>query len=125
MINTKKPPHDALAVLDQFTAAFNRQDSVGMDAVLHFPHVFLGDKLQIWQAPGSLSAEFFPKLVESGWAFTRYTKKELILVTDERVHFLVTYDRCRADGSVLMAQAAVWIVTRINGKWGIQARSIE
>jgi len=118
-------PAEAYAVLDAFTAAFNRQDIPGMDATLHFPHVFAGKELVVWDRPGSLSAEFFPKLVQSGWAFTRYTKREPVLVTTERVHFLVEYERCRADGSVLSKQAALWVVARINGRWGLQIRSIE
>jgi len=94
-----------------------------MDATLHFPHVFPGRELVIWRQPGSLSPDFFPNLVESGWAFSRYTKREAVLAAAERVHFLVEYERCRADGSVLSAQAAIWIVARIDGRWGIQVRS--
>jgi hypothetical protein len=121
-------PHtsvEASAVLDQFTAAFNRQDVAAMDATLHFPHIFPGRKMVIWDAPRSLDAEFFPNLVASGWAFSRYTRKEVMLATGERVHFLVEYERCRADGSVLSKQAAIWVVARIDGRWGIQVRSNE
>jgi len=114
---------EALAVLDRFTAAFNHQDVAGMDATLHFPHLFPGSPPVIWQHAGSAPADFFPKLVASGWAFSRYTKREVILVSPERVHLLVEYDRCRADGSVLSQQSALWIVTRIDGRWGIQVRS--
>lgn len=113
----------ALSVLDRFTEAFNRQDVASMDATLHFPHVFLGSLPVVWSHAGSLSPDFFPKLVESGWAFSRYTKKEVVLASSERVHVLVEYDRCRADGSVLSKHAALWIVSRIDGKWGIQVRS--
>ena len=122
---TRNAPAEAFAVLENFTAAFNRQDVAGMDATLHFPHVFLGKTMVIWDAPRSLAAEFFPNLVASGWSFSRYTKKEVLLATKERVHFLVEYDRCRADGSVLNKQAAIWVVARINGRWGIQVRSTE
>jgi hypothetical protein len=114
---------EALSVLDRFTEAFNRQDIAGMDATLHFPHVFPGSPMLIWSHAGSLAADFFPKLVASGWSFSRYTRKEVILASPERVHILVEYDRCRADGSVLSKQSALWIVSRIDGRWGIQIRS--
>ena len=94
-----------------------------MDAALHFPHVFPGNKIVVWDQAGSLSVDFFPTLIASGWAFSRYTKKEAVLFTDDRVHFVVEYERCRADGSILSTQAAVWIVARIDGRWGIQVRS--
>ena len=118
-------PIETFTVLEDFTAAFNRRDVAGMDATLHFPHVFPGKKTVIWEVPGSLDVDFFSNLVASGWAFSRYTKKEVVLATEERVHFLVEYDRCRADGSILSKQAAIWIVTRINDRWGIQVRSNE
>jgi hypothetical protein len=114
---------EALVVLDRFTAAFNRRDAHAMDETLHFPHFFPGAKPLIWEKPGSLNAEFFSNLVATGWDFSRYTRREAILVSSEQVHFLVEYDRCRADGSVIGHQAAVWIVTRLAGRWGIQVRS--
>lgn len=114
---------EALAVLDRFTEAFNRQDVAGMDATLHFPHVFPGSPPVIWLRAGSVPSDFFPRLVASGWAFSRYTKKEVVLAGPECVHVRVEYDRCRADGSVLSRQAALWILARIDGRWGVQVRS--
>ena len=96
-----------------------------MDATLHFPHFFSGVPTVIWQRAGSLSPDFFPTLVSSGWAYSRYTKKEVILAGPERVHFLIEYDRCRSDDSVLSTQTAIWIVVRVDGRWGIQVRSNE
>ncbi len=116
-------PEEALNVLDRFTEAFNRRDAAAMDATLHFPHFFPGTPPIVWEHSGSLPPEFFPKLVTSGWAFSRYIRREIVLCSAERVHFLVEYERCRADGTVLNKQAAVWIVARIEGRWGIQARS--
>ncbi len=94
-----------------------------MDATLHFPHLFPGAPPVIWERAGSAPPDFFPRLVASGWAFSRYTKREILLATADRVHVLVEYDRCRTDGSVLSQQAAIWIVARIEGRWGIQVRS--
>lgn len=124
-MSTVRAPAEAYEVLEAFTAAFNRQDAAGMDATLHFPHMFLGTRPVVWDKPGSLSPEFFPTLVQSGWAFSRYTRREPVLATTERVHFLVEYERCRADGAVLTKQAALWIVCLIDGRWGIQIRSME
>lgn len=122
-MNPVAAPREAFAVLDAFTAAFNRQDAAGMDATLHFPHVFAGKTVAVWDRPGSLRADFFPQLVESGWAFSRYTGREVLLATAERVHFLVEYDRCRADGSVLGHHSAIWVVALLDDRWGLQVRS--
>lgn len=96
-----------------------------MDATLHFLHFFPGVPPVIWPRAGSLSPDFFSELVSSGWAYSRYTKRELLLASSEQVHFLVEYDRCRSDDSVLSRQAAIWIVVCIEGRWGIQVRSNE
>jgi hypothetical protein len=124
-MSTSASVEAAFEVLEKFTAAFNRQDVAAMDATLHFPHVFTGPNLVIWPAPGSVSPDFFPNLVASGWASSRYVKREAILASADTVHVRVDYDRCRKDGSVLSKQKAVWIVTRIGGRWGIQVRSNE
>lgn len=124
-MTTCNAPAEAFTVLEDFTAAFNRQDVAGMNATLHFPHVFLGSDMTIWDGPRRVAPEFFPSLVASGWSFSRYTKKEVLLATEERVHFLVEYERCRADGSVVNKQAAIWVVARVDGRWGLQIRSTE
>lgn len=125
MMSVTPSSEEAFAILDRFTAAFNRQDVTGMDATLHFPHFFPGVPPMSWERAGSLSPGFFPSLVSSGWAYSHYTKKAVLLTGPERVHFLVEYDRCRSDGSVLSKQRAIWIVVCMDGRWGIQVRSNE
>lgn len=41
----------------------------------------------------------------------------------DKVHFDVQFTRYRADGTVIGAYKSLWIVTRIEGHWGVQARS--
>ena len=41
----------------------------------------------------------------------------------DKVHFDVCFSRYLADGSRYATHQALWVVTRLEGHWGIQARS--
>ncbi|MBI1919601.1 MAG: hypothetical protein HYS23_00825 [Geobacter sp.] len=112
------------AVLEAFTESFNARDTIGMDSLLHFPHVmYLGGELIVWEAPGQLPPDFFAKLIAKGWERTVYESKTPILVSSDKVHFRVIYTRRRGDGSVVSTHDNVWIVTRVDGRWAIALRS--
>ena len=114
----------AEACLDGFTACFNARDRAGMDRHLHFPHVmFSGAAQLVWERPGQLPDDFFDKLLETGWAKSVYEEKQPILVSPDKIHFRVRYTRCTMDGRVLSEHENIWIVTRIDGRWGIALRS--
>jgi hypothetical protein len=127
-------PHDADALtkiaeavhcVEAFTERFNARDLSGMDSCLHFPHVILsGEQLVIWNEPGNLPESFFDDLErKTGWAESRYQRKEAVLVSPRKVHLLVEYTRNRADGSVASSHCNLWIVTFDRGRWGIKQRS--
>ena len=122
-------PHAAVvaaasACLDRFTAAFNASDTRGMDAELHFPHTMLSGAQRLdWPAPGRHPADFFDTLKAGGWARTQYEQKEPVLVSHDKVHFVVHYTRRDAAGAVLSTHANLWIVVQAEGRWGIALRS--
>ncbi len=115
----------ALACVEAFTERFNARDMAGMDALLHFPHIILsGEQLVLWDGPGKLPASFFEDLErESGWAFTRYVRKNAVLTSPRKVHLVVDYTRNRKDGSPISTHSNLWVVTFENSRWGIKQRS--
>jgi hypothetical protein len=114
----------ASACLDRFTARFNARDPAGMDAELHFPHDMLsGAERLTWTQAGQHPRDFFESLLASGWHHTRYASKDAVLVSRDKVHFVVTYSRRNQAGEVLSMHENLWIVTRMAGKWGIVLRS--
>lgn len=42
---------------------------------------------------------------------------------ENKVHLDVQFTRYREDGSVLGTYKSLWIVSKMDGKWGVQARS--
>lgn len=116
--------HAASKCLDRFTACFNACDTDGMDGELHFPHIMLsGSERLVWREAGQHPIDFFAKLRASGWHHTQYEAKEPVLVSRDKVHFVVTYSRRNKSGVILTMHKNLWIVTRVSGKWGISLRS--
>jgi hypothetical protein len=110
--------------LDKFTACFNACDTIGMDGELSFPHVmFSGASRLDWTVPGQHPENFFVALKESGWHHTRYESKEAILVSQDKVHFVVTYSRRDSADEVLSMHKNLWVVIRTGERWRICLRS--
>ena len=115
---------DASACLERFTQAFNACDVQGMDRELHFPHVmYSGAERLVWPQAGQHPLNFFEDLKATGWAETRYEFRNPVLVSQDKVHFVVGYSRRNAQGQVLSMHSNLWIATRVAGRWGIALRS--
>lgn len=115
---------EAVACLDRFTLAFNACDTAAMDAQLHFPHVmFSGADCLIWPTAGQHPADFFDELRKTGWDHTQYERQEPVLVSRDKVHFVVAYSRRDEQSQVLSLHTNLWIVTRVAGRWGVAVRS--
>ncbi len=57
------------------------------------------------------------------WAHTAWDYVEPIDTGPDKVHFRVQFTRFRADGSAIGSYKSLYIVTRKDGRWGIEARS--
>lgn len=114
----------AIKCLDDFGEQFNSQNLEGMDNFLHFPHYLLsGNELIVWETRGQLPETFFDDLKEQGWNMTVTQKREVILISRDKVHFKVKYTREREDGTVISEHENVWIVIYKDKRWGIFLRS--
>jgi hypothetical protein len=120
---------EALRVLDEFMANFNNRDHAAMAALFHFPHVRIAHgEVFIWNSAEEFLAARTPADQErfvraTGWHRTEWDSREVIQVGERKVHIAVRFTRYREDGSVIGAYNSLYIVTKRNGRWGIQARS--
>ena len=125
--NPEHPPPvaAALAVLDDFMAAFNDEDIVGWSDTLHYPHVrFASETVTVYTS----AAEFtdrpvFEGLRSAGWRRSAWRSRAPTLVSDSKVHLETVFERYNAAGEPIGRYHSLYIVTKINGHWGIQARS--
>ena len=121
---TSDPLREALAILDTFMAALNRGDEAGVNATFHFPHVRLASgTVTVWQKAGDYALEGFRARAGEGWAESRWDERTPIHVGDSKVHLAVQFSRWRGDGSLIGRYKSIYIVTRQDGRWGVQARS--
>ncbi len=76
-----------------------------------------GGKVGVWQNSGDYKLADFKARAGDGWHHSTW---------DERtpIHVLkVKFSRWRKDGSLIGTFETIYIVTRLDGRWGIQPRS--
>lgn len=114
----------ALATLDRFMAALNARDEAALNATLNFPHVRLaGGRVTTWDTRGTYRVADFLGRAGDGWHESRWDERTVIHAGADKVHLAVVFSRWRADGSLIGRYRSIYVVTRVDGAWGVQARS--
>ena len=114
----------AMAVLDRFMAALNARDQQALAATLHFPHHRLaGGRWTVWQRPEDYTIEGFLARAGEGWARSAWDDRRVVAAGPAKVHLDVRFTRYRADGSPIGSFRSLWIVSCLDGVWGVQGRS--
>jgi hypothetical protein len=108
-------------------AATNRRDLDGVRATLHFPHVLLSlATVTTYATPSDFSfAVFDARTAGQGWSHSTFDNRRVLMSGPDKVHLDMEFTRWRADGSKIGTYHAMYIVVRIDGHWGIQARSSQ
>ena len=114
----------AMAALDDYLGGLNRGDEAAVNAACHFPHVRLaGGKVAVWQKSGDYRIDDFKTRAGDGWHHSTWDERTPIHVGEGKVHLKVKFSRWRADNSLIGTFETIYIVTKLDGRWGIQARS--
>jgi hypothetical protein len=114
----------AIAVLDRHMEALNARDAEALAATLHFPHYRLaaGNRMQVWQTPDTYHADFLARAGE-GWHRSAWDFRRVVVAGPDKVHLDVQFTRFRQDGSAMGSFRALWVVSRVGGRWAVQLRS--
>jgi len=116
----------AMAVLDDFMASLNASDEAGVNRSFNFPHVRFtgGGDVKIFENPGDYHLSYFRERTDAdGWKRSAWDRREVVHAGPNKVHFDTQFSRYRADDSVIGSYTSLYVVTCLDGKWGIQARS--
>lgn len=114
----------AMAALDAYMDGLNRGDEAAVNAACNFPHVRLaGGKVVVWHDRGDYRLDDFRARAGEGWARSQWDERTPIHVGTDKVHLKVAFSRYKADGTLIGRFETIYIVTRQDGRWGIQARS--
>ena len=111
--------------IERYVAALNRRDLDGVRAAFHFPHVlFAGGRVTYYPAASDLSfVAFDQRVMHERWARSSWDGHRVALSGPDKVHVDVWFTRWREDGSSIGQHHSLYIMTKVDGRWGIQARS--
>ena len=116
-----------IAAAQAFIDAFNAQDYVALANTLNYPHTRLagGRFVTIDSAADftEMSRRGKPRLEKEGWHHTVMASSEVIHSGDDKVHLSLHMERRHEDGTVYNRFDTMWIVTLLDGHWGVQFRS--
>lgn len=114
----------ARRAIELFFEGFNAKDDSRITESLQFPHVRIAsgtvrviDRAESFETPFTLLEQ------REGWHHSTLDRADVIHAGRDKVHFDVEFTRYHEDGTAYATHQAIWVVTRVDGHWGIQARS--
>ena len=117
----------ALWVLSDFLTALNAGDTPGFFDTLNFPHVRIAsEKVAIWSSREEGERSYMQAFAEragTSWHHSEWDSREVIQSSGDKVHVAVQFTRYDRDNSPIATYRSLYIVTCVEGHWGIQARS--
>jgi 2C-methyl-D-erythritol 2,4-cyclodiphosphate synthase len=120
------PDAGAFAAMDAFMTAFNDGDIEAWADSLQFPHVRMaGGRVDYYPDRGAfVTAMKTLNLARSeGWQRSTWDVRKVVQRSSDKVHVATTFSRYRKDGERYATYQSLYIVERINGRWGVRARS--
>jgi hypothetical protein len=127
LLSAQDPQAESLArkAMDEFMSAFNARDPRAWAATLNYPHVRLASNdVKVYNSAEEFAREMtdYPKRL-APWDHSRWESMKVIQSGPDKVHFAVTFLRFDARGKEIGNFPSLYVVTRKNGHWGVQARS--
>lgn len=111
------------ALADYFNAMNDPVDVASWAQTMHYPQVRVaGGRLEQWETDAAFMAGTEPGRLRT-WFTTRLVDVDTVQVGQHAVNAAVRYSLENADGDSLVVHDAVFLVTRRDGTWKVQARS--
>jgi hypothetical protein len=116
---------EARAPIEAFFKAFNARDNEALKKTLHYPHVRINEAggVNVWRDASEAGTNFDGLTKSEGWARSSLDSVTMRQHDDVKVHFEVVFSRYKADGTKYATYQSLWVSTKKDGAWGIQARS--
>lgn len=114
-----------MAVLDKWARTFSEHDYDGYLSTYHFPHFRLaGGKLVVLQSKADLPREIMsPKNFPPDYDHTKWVSRDIVQASPDKVYVAVVFRRYRKDGAVIGENAAMYVLDKVDGQWGMRGRS--
>lgn len=117
---------NAFTVVRQYFAALNAGDGNAVMTVFNYPHVRIranGSVTYYADRTGDHLENFRNRTNADGWHESVIDDLQAILTVPTMAHVICKFRRLRADGSIIGRHQSVYIVTCIDGHWGLQGGS--
>jgi hypothetical protein len=116
----------AMKSLDEYMVAFNSRDPKAWAATLSYPHVRLASgAVRVWETEEEfrdyMDFEAFSK--RFGWNHSRWVSREVIGTNPDKVHVSTVFQRFNDKNEPIATYESLYIVTKVDGRWGTQFRS--
>jgi len=129
-INVFVPEADVKAVtevLDTFIVYFRQPLKENLEKHLStylFPHVRIASgAVSITPVADSISAETWLAKLPSDWDHSAWVSRDIVQASPLKIHVLTVFRRFRKDNTVIADEHSLYILEKVNGKWGIRGRS--
>jgi len=116
----------AYGVVERYIAAINAGDGEAVTETLNFPHFRIGSNGNVTHYPDSSAnhlGNFRGRTRSAGWHRSVIDKQKALTTFPAKAHVGVHFRRLREDGSEIGAYYSLYIITEIDGHWGIQGGS--
>ena len=111
-------------LFNAYAATVDAKDLVAHFKLYHFPVVrFVGGTVTTWADAAAVPTDLFqvgvvPDAVKSAWG-----PVDIVQSGIDKLHVTATFHRLRKDGSTIIQYSSLFILERVNGRWGFRARS--
>lgn len=113
------------AALGTYLDGFNSRDAASWAATLSYPHVQIGAGAvpQVWPTPEASAAAFAEaRRFQPGWDRSLLSSTEVLWCSANAAYARVNYLHYDAVDSAQSSLRGMYVLTRANGRWGVQAR---
>lgn len=113
------------AAVDNFINTWNSRDPEAWAGSLNFPHVRPGPFGPLPVAADAreyISRVDFDRVIATGWDHSEWDAKHVMHTSPRKIHVVGQWSRYNAGGEKLLTNPVVYIVTNLDGHWGVQSR---
>jgi len=121
-----RPDPAVLAAMDAFMTAFNARDEAAWVDTLHYPHVRIASgRVAVYADRAAMldATDFAAFAEENDWDHSAWDDLRVIQSSPEKVHVAVNFTRYDAEGGVIGTYASLYVLEKLDGRWGVRARS--
>jgi hypothetical protein len=114
------------AVMDAFMTAFNARDEAAWVDTLHYPHVRIASgHVAVYPNRAAMldATDLATFGEEDEWDHSAWDDLRVIQTSPEKVHVAVNFTRYDAQGGVIGTYASLYVLEKLDGRWGVRARS--